>query len=49
MTNATPEVTFDVGLTYAYDNNTRLDIGLNTGLSDAADDFNPFIGLSQRF
>ena len=49
MRDAKPQVTFDVGITYTYDENTQFDIGLNTGVSDAADDLNPFIGLSQRF
>jgi hypothetical protein len=52
-TNASKEnpfqATFDVGLTYACGDNTQFDIGLNTGITDGSDDFNPFIGISQRF
>lgn len=43
------QTTLDFGITYAWDENTQFDIGLNTGISSAADDYNPFIGLSQRF
>ncbi|CFX50745.1 conserved exported protein of unknown function [Candidatus Filomicrobium marinum] len=37
------------GLTYAVNSNTQLDIGLNVGVSPAADRINPFIGISRRF
>jgi hypothetical protein len=43
------EVTLDFGTTYAINENTQLDMGINIGATAAADDFNPFIGLSQRF
>jgi len=49
MRGSLPQTTIDVGITYAFDENTQFDMGLNTGVSEAADDLNPFIGLSQRF
>ena len=39
----------DVGLTYAVNKDTQLDFGCNFGVTKAAPDFNPFIGLSWRF
>ena len=41
--------TFDFGFTYAVSPDVRLDAGMNIGLTDAADDINPFIGLSMRY
>ncbi len=41
--------TFDCGLTYAVNHNTQLDLGVNLGISDAAEDIAPFVGLSMRF
>lgn len=41
--------TFDFGFTYALSRDIQLDAGMNIGLTDAADDFNPFIGLSMRY
>jgi hypothetical protein len=41
--------TFDFGFTYALSRDVRFDAGMNIGLTDAADDFNPFIGLSMRY
>lgn len=41
--------TFDFGFTYAVSRDIQLDAGMNIGLTDAADDFNPFIGLSLRY
>jgi hypothetical protein len=41
--------TFDFGFTYAVSRDIQLDAGMNIGLTDAADDFNPFIGLSMRY
>lgn len=41
--------TFDVGLTYALSENIQLDAGCNFGLTDAADDIQPFVGISLRF
>lgn len=39
----------DAGLTYALTENIQLDCGCNFGVTRAADDFNPFMGLSMRF
>jgi hypothetical protein len=41
--------TFDFGFTYALSRDVQLDAGMNIGLTEAADDFNPFIGLSMRY
>ena len=41
--------TVDLGLTYALTKNIQLDTGINLGVTDAADDVNPFIGVSWRF
>jgi hypothetical protein len=41
--------TFDFGFAYGFTPNLRLDAGLNVGLTDSADDWNPFLGLSYRF
>jgi hypothetical protein len=41
--------TFDFGFTYEISRDIRFDAGMNIGLTDAADDFNPFIGLSMRY
>ncbi len=41
--------TFDLGFTYAITRDIQLDAGVNIGLTDAADDLNPFIGLSMRY
>ncbi len=41
--------TFDCGLTYAISDDIQLDLGANIGITDAADDFAPFLGLSMRF
>ena len=41
--------TFDLGFTYALSANVQLDAGVNIGLTDAADDLNPFVGLSIRY
>ncbi len=40
---------FNFGFTRALGANMQLDFGANIGLSRAADDFNPFLGLSFRF
>lgn len=39
----------DVGLTYGVTENLQLDIGTNIGVTRAADDVQPFVGLSVRF
>ncbi len=41
--------TVDLGLTYALTKNLQLDAGINLGVTRAADDWNPFVGLSWRF
>lgn len=41
--------TFDLGFTYALSRDVQLDAGVNIGLTDAADDINPFLGLSLRY
>lgn len=41
--------TVDVGLTYGLTDNIQLDAGINFGVTDAADDYNPFIGVSFRY
>ena len=38
-----------LGLTYSLSSNLQLDAGINIGLNQAADEFNPFIGMSMRF
>jgi hypothetical protein len=40
--------TADFGFTYALSANAQLDAGLNMGITEAAEDFNPFIGFSIR-
>jgi hypothetical protein len=39
----------NAGLTYGLTKNIQFDIGVNVGVTPAADDVNPFIGLSMRF
>jgi len=41
--------TFDVGFTYAFGPDLQLDLGVNIGVTDSADDWNPFLGLSYRY
>ena len=41
--------TVDVGLGYALTKNVQLDCGCNFGITAAADDLNPYIGLTVRF
>ena len=41
--------TFDCGVAYRVTRDVQLDAGINIGLTDAADDLNPFIGLSLRY
>ena len=42
-------VSVDCGVGYRITPNVQLDAGVNIGLTEAADDFNPFIGLSLRY
>jgi outer membrane putative beta-barrel porin/alpha-amylase len=37
------------GLTYWLSDNLQLNAGVNIGLTRAADDYNPFVGLAWRF
>ncbi len=39
----------DAGLTYLLRPDVQLDAGINFGVTCAADDFNPFVGISWRF
>lgn len=39
----------DLGFTYALTENSQLDCGCNFGVTDAAPDFNPFLGVALRF
>jgi len=41
--------TFDFGFTYALTRDIQFDAGMNIGLTSAADDLNPFVGLSLRY
>ncbi len=41
--------TVDCGLTYLVTENLQLDCGVNIGVTRAADDYNPFAGLTWRF
>jgi hypothetical protein len=41
--------TIDLGLTYGLTEDIQLDAGINIGVTRAADDFNPFLGISWRF
>jgi hypothetical protein len=41
--------TVDVGLTYAVTPDIQIDAGMNVGVTRAADDYNPFVGLTWRF
>ncbi|MEI9959941.1 MAG: hypothetical protein WDM76_02060 [Limisphaerales bacterium] len=41
--------TIDAGFTFLVTQNVQLDCGCNFGVTPAADDFNPFAGLTWRF
>jgi hypothetical protein len=41
--------TVDVGFTYTITRDIQLDGGVNIGVTRAAEDWNPFVGLSVRF
>ncbi|WP_424956547.1 transporter [Hyphomicrobium sp. 1Nfss2.1] len=43
------EVIVATGVTYAVTDNLQLDAGINVGVTEASDRFNPFIGVSRRF
>jgi len=42
-------ITPDVGLTYALRDNIQPECGCNFGVTEAAEDFNPFVGFSMRY
>ncbi len=48
-TNTGWEATIDAGLTYAVSKDIQLDCGCNFGVTKAAADYNPFIGISVRY
>ena len=41
--------TVDLGLTYAVSNDIQIDGGVNLGVTQSADDYNPFLGISMRY
>lgn len=41
--------TTDFGFTYGVNEDVQLDAGINIGVTDSADDLNPFAGLTMRF
>ena len=41
--------TIDVGFTYSLTDDIQLDAGINIGVTQSADDVNPFLGISWRF
>lgn len=43
------EGTVDAGVTYAFTKDIQFDMGINVGVTRAADDINPFCGLSMRY
>jgi hypothetical protein len=47
--NAPWVATIDAGLTYQISADVRLDAGMNIGVTRAAEDWNPFMGLTWRF
>lgn len=42
-------VSFDTGATYALTENIQLDAGINIGVTESADDYQPFVGTTFRF
>jgi hypothetical protein len=42
-------VALDTGLTYALNDNVQLDTGINIGVTEAADDLQPFVGITYRY
>jgi hypothetical protein len=49
VSEAELDITLDAGLTYALTEDIQLDCGCNFGVTEAAEDFNPFVGISMRF
>lgn len=41
-------MTYDIGTTYVIGDNIQLDAGVFIGLTESADDFNPFVGITYR-
>jgi hypothetical protein len=41
--------TFDCGMSYRLTRDVQLDAGVNLGLTSAAADVNPFVGLNVRY
>jgi hypothetical protein len=44
-----PVIVFGTGLTFKVKHDLQFDVGMNVGLSRAADRLNPFFGMSKRF
>jgi hypothetical protein len=42
------ELTGDIGFTWEFVKNWQWDVGVNIGLTPAADDWQPFLGLSAK-
>jgi hypothetical protein len=42
-------VMLDTGVTYGLNDNVQFDIGMNVGVTEAADDFQPFMGITYRY
>lgn len=47
--SSTWTATLDFGLTYEVVKNVQLDAGMNVGITESADDLNPFLGISALF
>jgi hypothetical protein len=41
--------TLDLGITYGLSDDVQLDAGVNIGVTDSADDLNPFVGVTWRY
>lgn len=41
--------TLDLGLTYGLTDDVQFDAGINLGITDSADDLNPFVGITWRY
>ncbi len=49
QSNSDWPMTYDIGMTYVIGENIQLDAGAFIGLTDSADDFNPFVGITYRY
>jgi hypothetical protein len=47
--NTPPQYTLDFAAAWTVKDNLQLDVGINVGLNKAANDAQPYIGISQRF